>query len=312
MLPRLLASFFALCLLLPGAAGCSEADASADGGGDAGTDDGGAGDAGPAPDAGDDAGDDGGLPPDSGMAGGSAGCGMAATIGAEEWVAHAMDVGGVTRDYFIYLPAGYDPSRAYPVVYQFHGCSDNPMRENNNVPVQRESGADAIHVRGRAIDDCWDTSPDGTGVALFDALVTEIEATYCADPERRFATGYSSGSFMTHRLACVRGDVLRGVASIAGGQGGGSCAGPVAALLIHDEDDPTVGISASEGARDAHLMRNGCDAMAATTPTEHPPCEEYAGCGAGLPVVWCQTSGMNHGRQDALAAPAFWDFLSGL
>jgi len=28
--------------------------------------------------------------------------------------------------------------------------------------------------------------------------------------------------------------------------------------------------------------------------------------------VWCQTSGQNHARQDGLAAPIFWDFLSTL
>jgi hypothetical protein len=42
------------------------------------------------------------------------------------------------------------------------------------------------------------------------------------------------------------------------------------------------------------------------------PREAYAGCDAKLPVMWCQTSGKNHDRQDALAAPAFWSFFSGL
>lgn len=69
-------------------------------------------------------------------------------------------------------------------------------------------------------------------------------------------------------------------------------------------------ISASEGARDSHLERNGCDAAAPRTPTDHPPCEAYAGCAASTPVGWCQTSGQNHARQDSLAAPASWDFLS--
>ena len=80
----------------------------------------------------------------------------------------------------------------------------------------------------------------------FDAMVGAIESRFCADPDRRFATGYSSGAFMSHRLACVRGDVLRGVATIGGGQGGRDCSGIVGALLIHDQDDGTVRIRASE------------------------------------------------------------------
>ena len=283
-----------LCLLvLIASAGCDEAAPPLDGSPaevDAGASDGGGADAGPA--------------------GATPGCGTDPGLATEEWVARTLDVAGTSRDWFVYLPPGYDPARAYPVVYQFHGCSSSPERENNNVPVQRESGGDAIHVRGRAVDNCWDAAADGPDVAFFDALVAEVESSFCADPARRFGTGYSSGSFMVHRLACLRGDVLRGVASIAGGQFGNNCEGATAALLIHDRNDSTVGIEASENTRDAHAERNGCGATrAASTPTG---CEAYDGCDAGLPVLWCETSGMDHSRQDGFAAPAFWEFLSSL
>lgn len=294
------------CVFLLLAVGCDETTPpdGSDAGADAGAIEGDAG----ALDAGLD-GDDAG-PVDAGMPPGTGGCGAAAGIPTGEWVERSVDVAGVTRVWFVWLPDGYDPDRAYPVVYQWHGCSDRPERENNNVPVQRESGADAIHVRGRAVDRCWDTAPDGPDVAFFDALVDEVESTWCADPERRFATGYSSGSFMTHQLACVRGDVLAGVASIAGGQAGRDCEGRTAALLIHDRGDGTVGIAASERARDAHLTRNGCSDT--TTPADPSPCERYDGCDSGFDVVWCETTGMGHARQDGLAAPAFWGFLSTL
>ncbi len=252
----------------------------------------------------------GGAGSGGGAPSGSAGCGVATTDGSEQWVAKSVVVAGVTRDFFVYLPAGYDPSRAYPVVYQFHGCSSSPDKESNNVPVQTESGADAIHVRGRAVGDCWDDSANGPDVAFFDAMTSFVETAYCADTDRRFATGYSSGSFMTHRLGCVRGDALRGVASIAGGSAGSGCTGNVAALLIHDADDGTVNISASTQARDAYLVANGCGST--TMPFDPSPCVRYEGCAAGLPVVWCQTSGQDHSRQDQLAAPAFWSFLSTL
>lgn len=243
---------------------------------------------------------------------GTEGCGQPLSDSTEQWVAKTVDVDGAPRDYFVYLPAGYDASRPYPVVYQFHGCSGNVDKQNNHPPVQDYAGGEAIHIRGRAVGDCWDTAADGTGVAFFDAVVPEVEATWCADSDRRFATGYSSGSFMSHRLSCVRGDMLRGVATIAGGVAGQSCVDRTAALLIHDEDDTTVNISTSEQARDRHLASNGCDAQAPTTPGDHPPCEVYADCDPGYPVVWCQTSGNDHGRQDSLSAPAFWDFIGAL
>lgn len=248
----------------------------------------------------------------TGASPGTAGCGIAASDPTMTWSGHTVDVDGVTREYWVWLPEPYDPARAYPVVYQFHGCSDGDDRWNNNPPVQDHSGADAIHVRGKAVASCWDSNPQGPDVIFFDALVADVEASWCADPEHRFATGYSSGSFMTHALGCARADVLRGIASIAGGQPGNDCSGQVAALLIHDADDQTVNISASESARDSLLARNGCDAAAPTSPIDPSPCEAYAGCGEGYPVVWCPTAGQDHSRQDGLAAPAFWGFLSSL
>lgn len=274
------------------------------GGGDASPSDAGGADAG--------GGDAGSPDDDAGALTGSEGCGTSTSLAEATWVEQTVDVAGASRTYFVRLPAGYDPSRPYPVVYQFHGCSDRADRESNNVPVEREAGAEAIHVRGRAAARCWDTGATGPDVAFFDAMVARVEAALCADPTRRFATGYSSGAFMTHRLACVRGDVLRGVATIAGGQAGRGCAGQVGALLIHDTDDTTVNLSASVAARDALVEANGCDADAPRAPTDDPPCEAYAGCDPDHPVVWCQTSGRDHARQDALAAPAFWRFLSSL
>jgi|SRR5688572_10049777 polyhydroxybutyrate depolymerase len=244
----------------------------------------------------------------------TAGCGLASEVEAESFVQQTITVGGGVgaRDYFIRIPAGYDPARPYPIVYQHHGCSSEPDRETNNVPLEGQSGAGAILVRGKAATDCWDTAPAGPDVAYWDAMVADVDARWCIDPARRFATGYSSGSFMTHRLACLRGDLLRGVATIAGGQAEADCAGDPAALLIHDLNDGVVGIGASEAARDSYLSRNSCDLRTEPTPTDHPPCVEYAGCADGRPVVWCMTTGQQHDRQDGLAAPIFWDFLSSL
>jgi poly(3-hydroxybutyrate) depolymerase len=219
-------------------------------------------------------------------------------------------VGEKTRDYFVYLPDGYDPQKPYRIVYQFHGCSSSASKENNNVPLQGVAAGEAILVRGRAEGNCWDTSSGGPDVLFFDAMVSEVEGSHCADTTRRFVSGYSSGGFMTQRLACERGGQLRGVASIAGGPSGTKCSDPVAALLIHDQDDSTVKISEGQKARDLFLSQNKCGAT--FTPQDPSPCVRYEGCAEGFPVVWCQTQGKGHDRQDGLASAAFWGFFSGL
>ncbi|MDX2089182.1 MAG: hypothetical protein SFX73_15100 [Kofleriaceae bacterium] len=309
----------AMCLFLLVLAGCgrdSEVSSSDDANG--GSDGGGGGDTADATsDAGTDSGSDAAVdaPADAGIdapigpANGSTGCGKVAGIASGTWVKRSIDVNG-TRDLWVWLPANYDPARAYPIIYQLHGCSSSPNRETNNVPVQNQVGANAITVRGRAAANCWDTATTGPDVPYFDAMLTDVENAFCVDTTRRFLTGYSSGAFMTHRMACLRGDKLRGVATIAGGQSGSNCTGNVAALLIHDLNDTTVNISHSEQARDNHLTRNGCTNPRSTTPIDPSPCVEYAGCAAGKRVVWCQTTGQNHSRQDAFAAPLFWSFIS--
>lgn len=246
---------------------------------------------------------------DGGGDGGVSACGEMPSIALGTWVERSVSMpGGGNRTYFVRLPADYDPGRRYPVVYQLHGCSSSPNRETNNVPVESASGNEAIHVRGRAADDCWDNTTD---LPYFDALVADVERDYCVNPERRLLAGYSSGAFFAHRIACTRGDMIRGIATIAGGSPGSSCVSPVAVLQIHDANDQTVMITpVGYPTRDHWVETNGCDET--FEATDHPPCVEYDGCPGEYPVVWCETTGQNHSRQDALAAPVFWDFLSSL
>ena len=231
------------------------------------------------------------------------------------WVEKTIDVGGTPRRYYQWLPQDYDPQRRYQVLYEFHGCSTDANPQDNHPPTQTLSGTQAIHIRMRANAECWDLSLSGVEYAYFDAVVAAVESTLCTDPSRRFATGYSSGAFMAHYLACWRGAMLRGVATIAGGYGPvppTGCTGNVAALLIQDMDDTTVEPWKTISARDDHIARDGCDPDAPTTPFDPPPCVEYSGCNPGYPVVWCETSGNGHSSQPELSAPAFWRFLSTL
>lgn len=263
----------------------------------------------PMGDAGNGDGDGGNGNDDGGGGSDGEGCGEAASIALGSWVEQSVAVAGEgDRAYFVRLPTGYDPDREYPVVYQLHGCSSNPDRESNNVPVENQTGTDAIHVRGRAADNCWDNTTD---LPYFDAMVDDVEASFCTDTDRRMLTGYSSGAFFAHRIACVRGDQFLGVATIAGGSPGSNCVGEVAVLQIHDTNDNTVLIGNSGyPTRDFWVSANGCDDT--TTDTDPEPCVAYDGCNVGTPVVWCETSQQDHSRQDSFAAPIFWDFLSSL
>jgi poly(3-hydroxybutyrate) depolymerase len=145
-------------------------------------------------------------------------------------------------------------------------------------------------------------------------MLADVEAKRCVDTSRVFTTGYSSGSWLVNTLDCERGDKLRGSGTVSGGTYGdkSKCKGKYARIFIHDQDDTTNLISAGDNVELPRLVTaNHC--MNTTPVMEAPaPCARYQGCDAGYPVIWCQTMGKMHDRQDALAPGAFWGLFSTL
>jgi poly(3-hydroxybutyrate) depolymerase len=241
----------------------------------------------------------------------SAGCMGSTTQTLNSWVQSQVTVGGSNRPYSVRLPTGYTPTRAYPVIVLLHGCGGG----TNNVPMENATGMDAILVRGTgsAADTCWQTAANSADVMFFDAMVADTKTRFCADENRFFAVGYSSGSWLVNQLTCIRSTILRGAGSVAGGESAGNnCTGPVARIFIHDMNDPSNQFSASEKARDRQLTQNGCDKAMAPVATTPAPCVNYPGCPAAYPVVWCPTTGQMHNRQDSVAPGAFWNVFKKL
>jgi poly(3-hydroxybutyrate) depolymerase len=243
----------------------------------------------------------------------SAGCNKVATETPGQYVKHSLMSSGTSRDFYTYLPTGYDPKKPYKTIFAFHPCggSGNP---SSNVPIQTESKQDAIIIAPQSQGACYENqirnSPD---VVLFDDTLTYAEANYCVDQSRVFAMGYSAGSWMAIILGCERSNVIRAHAQVSGGlpifiRPGVDCKGSVAALFIHDTGDPQNTINGGYAARDRVVRMDGCSG--ATMPWAPAPCQAYQECKPGYPVVWCETTGKGHDRQDALAPAAIWKFFS--
>jgi poly(3-hydroxybutyrate) depolymerase len=224
-----------------------------------------------------------------------------------------LTVNAKQRQWWIWLPTGYDPARAYPLVFTFHGCGG----PDNIVPMQKVTGADAILVRGTGItqDGCWTYGATGDDVEFFDAMLAEVLARRCVDSSRVFATGYSSGGWLVNTLECARGDKLRATGTVSGGVVGnrGACTGKYARIFVHDADDTTNEFveNGNQAERARVLEQNHCSADT-PVPEEPAPCARYQGCDLGYPVIMCQTQGKQHDRQDGLAPGAFWGLFSSL
>lgn len=230
---------------------------------------------------------------------------------------HTTTVAGKAREYLVQLPAGYDPQQRYPVLFGLHGAGGNGPSFANYFPLREHWKDKAILVFPSALfypvdgRTTW-RFPTDENLAFFDAMVAELNANACIDRERIFASGFSSGGFFSNTLGCRRGDVVRAIVPVAGGDRdfNDSCRGHVAVLVISsplDSSDPTggpAGISHHERglrARDYFRQRNGCqESFSALTPDG---CIQYDGCKAGAEVRYCE-HGSGHAWPLELQQPA--------
>jgi poly(3-hydroxybutyrate) depolymerase len=239
--------------------------------------------------------------------------------GAARWPLereHTLVVDGLTRQFSLAVPTGYDPTRAYPVIFSWHGLGGS-MGNFYQLNSASRAGAAAIHLSPQGLDNAehegpgwWNT--DGQDLAFVDALIDWVSGYYCVDETRLFSVGFSFGAMFTHLLACERGRTFRAIAPIAGSfydyYGTGvppACDEPVPMLGIHGINDDRVALADGEAARDTWVAANGCTAV--TAAAEPPGCVLYQGCRSGYPVEWCTHEG-DH-VVPSFAADVVWEFF---
>ena len=232
---------------------------------------------------------------------------------------------GALRVYELRLPQNYDMNRAYPIVFESHGC-------DGSIPFHIEdvTKADAIVVALRAGDNqdnnymggCFATGPNDaqlTEVPYFDAVVATVETSLCVDKSKLFMEGYSSGSWLTNLLGCVRAKTLRGQGNATGGlpKVPAVCEGPVAAMLVHDDTDTMNTIAEGMKARDRIKAINGCSDTTMpyqwdVKPDTMSTCVAYQGCQPGFPLIWCPTHNKGHSDQKPITTTGLWKFWMSL
>jgi polyhydroxybutyrate depolymerase len=144
-------------------------------------------------------------------------------------------------------------------------------------------------------------------------VVSALSDGYCLDTRRVFAAGFGYGGEFVDTLGCYRGDAIRAIAPIAGGDvfDVTKCKGTPAAWIAHGTDDSVIGYDKfAIPSRDHWLTVDGCGMTPA--PTEPAPCESYDGCKAGTAVTFCGHSGKGGHVVPDFAPKAIWDFFAKL
>ncbi len=127
------------------------------------------------------------------------------------------------RKYILYLPKGYEPTKTYPLVYNFHGggmTATEQMFYSGMNQTADKHGFIVVYPSGINAD--WNVGFDmsyknGTNdVGFIQALTDTLKKKYSVNSKAIFATGLSRGGFFCHRLASEMPKVFAAVASIGG------------------------------------------------------------------------------------------------
>src|SRR5262249_42674043 len=157
----------------------------------------------------------------------------------------------------------YTKDTAMPLVFAFHGRNrtHENCREKDCIGIRSEIEPRAIVVYMKSLGGTGWEHPEERehNVRFFEAVLSDIEESYCVDSTQIVATGTSSGAYFTNVLACRYGDVLRGVVPVSGGMPEKEgCKGQPISIVVHGVDDDKVRLPLGIEARDIYRSRNHC------------------------------------------------------
>lgn len=234
--------------------------------------------------------------------------------------------GGMSREYVIDIPADYDPTHPYRLIFSWyqaygsdtgnanglHPAGDGPNFDAENYAyygLHREATAanePAIFVAPGGIGNLpWDFNRDSV---LFDDLLALIDTNLCIDDGRVFSTGFSFGAMMSYALSITRQTKLRAVVTMAAanynlpGEPTDTNAAPIAYMGTTGMSDTTCPWVGNDAAKQGgkycvltHAEDNGCtipgNIETAMVGSKKYLCYDFEGCKVGYPVKVCTFDG---------------------
>jgi polyhydroxybutyrate depolymerase len=144
---------------------------------------------------------------------------------AQTFINQSIQHDGLIRDYSIYVPASYDGTTNFPLLFNLHGGGGtNSAWQAASDMRSIADTADFILAYPQARPDPsdgnsfnWIPKVPGTfdDVPFFSSLIDTIASNYQIDQNRIYACGYSLGGDMTFELGCRLNSRIAAIAPVA-------------------------------------------------------------------------------------------------
>lgn len=218
---------------------------------------------------------------------------------------------GEEREYLLYVPNSYEPSRAVPLVINIHGFVQWPANQAEVSQWNRLADEEkfiVVYPSGLGFPKRWGVTPDVDNpgavekeVQFFKDLIDKLSSEYAIDPNRIYANGLSNGAGMSLRLACEMPERIAAIGGVAGAYlvDLKECAGGVPGIFFHGKADKIVPFEGGPSERFAIQFPNIADFVEDYAQLNDCNLEEkvifdkenvvgvrYEGCDPGAEVVF--------------------------
>ena len=144
---------------------------------------------------------------------------------SQTFISQTIQHDGLTREYSIYVPASYDGTTNFPLLFNLHGGggTNSAWQVTSDMRPIADT-ADFILVYPQARPDPsdgnsfnWIPKVPGTfdDVPFFSSLIDTIASNYQIDQNRIYACGYSLGGDMAFELGCKLNNRIAAIAPVA-------------------------------------------------------------------------------------------------
>jgi hypothetical protein len=241
------------------------------------------------------------------------------------------------RDYDVTLPAGYNNTKAYPLVILGSACAGTGSAVYNLdgnvggtvIRVGLSPPPNAVGHPTNPGQGCFDDreGDDSVDWVLYENLYDRLAQQFCFDQNRVFASGHGSGGSMANELACkYAGDARRPIRGVMANQSelptdpryAPTCTNkPMGGIWSHSVGDV---MNSNRNAIAHAMMANKCTigtnvdtAMFDDFPigggNAAGTCKKIRGCPELHPLVVCPLPGMARSSNDSVANPGYATFV---